>query len=165
MTFMRARTWWMLLFLATGMPYLIGIPAGWDRFAEFQGRLAVLAIFRDLPGIHVVATVALVAAYGSYRLVCLPVALAGTWVSAWRMPRWGLALAWLAFLPALSMQLYLVGVLHWLRGGATPGRVVISLIVLWMATGILVYVGYAVGRMVRLALNLPDAPLRLEMPA
>ncbi|MEB3188524.1 MAG: hypothetical protein VKP72_13935 [bacterium] len=165
MAFMRVRTWWMLLLLATGIPFLMGIPAGWDRFAEFQGRLADMTPFRGWPALQALAASALVAAYGSYRLVCLPVALAGTWVAAWRMPRWGLALAWLAFVPALSMQLYLVGVLHWLRGGATPLRVLLSLVVLWLATGILVFVGYAVGRMIRLALHLPDPASTLEDPA
>ena len=165
MTVMRARSWWMLLLLATGIPFLLGVPAGWDRFADFQGRLAEMTPLRGLPILQELATISLVAAYGSYRLVCLPVALAGTWVAAWRMPRWGLALAWLALLPALSMQFYLVGVLHWLRGGATPVRITLSLVVLWLATGILVFVGYAVGRMIRLALRRPDAPLTQEDPA
>lgn len=165
MTTMRARTWWLLLLLATGIPCVIGIPAGWDRLADFRSSLSGMPALRDTPILHGFATAALMAAYGSYRLICLPVALAGTWVAAWRMPRWGLALAWLSFGPALAMQVYLVGVLHWLRGGATPLRVVLSLLVLWLATGIVVFVGYAVGRMGRMALRLPDVPLSLEDPA
>ena len=163
MTCMRSRTWWLLLVLASSFPFLLGIPMSWERLEEFRLRLIGIPFFQEWSWFVWPATVCLLAAFGSYRLVCLPVALAGTWVAVWRMPRWGWALAWLSLEPAVCMQSYMVGVLGWLRGGLTPHRIILSLLVLWLATGLLVFVGYAVGRMALLALRGSDSSSSSEV--